>query len=55
MSNQRSIETTCIQGGWQPEKVITIPIYSMRKFRFQAKQCSWRKHGLRLETLVFLL
>ena len=40
MSNKRSIETTCIQGGWHPEngEARVLPIYQSTTFKYSTSE-----------------
>ena len=40
MSKKRSIETTCIQGGWQPEngEARILPIYQSTTFKYSSSE-----------------
>ncbi len=51
MSNQRSIETTCIQGGWQPENggPRQVPIYQSTTFKYATSEAMGKLFDLEAE------
>ena len=51
MSNQRSIETICIQGGWQPENGGSrqLPIYQSTTFKYATSDAMGKLFDLESE------
>ena len=51
MSKKRSIETTCIQGGWQPGngEPRQVPIYQSTTFKYSTSEAMGKLFDLEAE------